>query len=52
MLVAGFVAASMNPVAMLISKAQGTWDFGPWTRVLLMHYPDYILVGAAVVIGP
>jgi serine/threonine-protein kinase len=51
MLVAGLFAASMNPVAMLISKAQGTWDFGPSSRVLLMHYPDFILVGAAVVIS-
>ena len=51
MLVAGLVAASMNPIAMLISKAQGTWDFGPSSRVLLMHYPDFILVGAAVVIS-
>ena len=50
MLIAGFIAASMNPVLMLVSRAQGIWDFGPWTRVLLMHYPDYILVGAAVVI--
>ena len=32
------------------AKARGTWDFGPASRVLLMHYPDYILVGAAVVI--
>jgi serine/threonine protein kinase len=51
MLLAGLVAASMNPIAMLISKAQGTWDFGPSSRVLLMHYPDFILVGAAVVIS-
>jgi serine/threonine-protein kinase len=51
MLVAGLFAASMNPIAMLISKAQGTWDFGPSSRVLLMHYPDFILVGAAVVIS-
>ncbi len=51
MLVAGFIAASMNPIAMLISRAQGHSDFGPWTRVLLMHYPDFILVGAAVVIA-
>lgn len=50
MLIAGLVAASMNPIAMLIARAQGQWDFGPWSRVLLMHYPDYILVGAAVVI--
>lgn len=51
MLLAGLVAASMNPIAMLIAKAQGTWDFGPSSRALLMHYPDFILVGAAVVIA-
>ena len=51
MLIAGFIAASMNPIGMLISKARGEWDFGPSSRVLLMHYPDYILVGAAVVIA-
>ncbi|HEX9083599.1 MAG TPA: serine/threonine-protein kinase [Gemmatimonadaceae bacterium] len=51
MLLAGFIAVSMNPIAMLISRAQGKWEFGPWSRVLLMHYPDYILVGAAVVIS-
>jgi serine/threonine protein kinase len=51
MLIAGLIAVSMNPVGMLISKAQGSWDFGSWTMVLLMHYPDYILVGAAVVIS-
>jgi serine/threonine-protein kinase len=51
MLVAGIVAASMNPISMLISRAQGIWDFGPSSRVLLMHYPDFILVGAAVVIN-
>src|SRR5438132_1526511 len=46
MLIVGLVAASMNPVSMLIAKAQGIWDFGSWTSVLVMHYPDYILVGA------
>jgi len=50
-LVAGLLAASMNPIGMLIAKARGTWDFGPWTNVLLMHYPDYILVGISVVIS-
>src|SRR5258706_6329949 len=50
MVLAALIVVSMNPIAMLISRAQGNWEFGPWTRVLLMHYPDYILVGAAVVI--
>ena len=50
MLVVGLIAVSMNPIAMLISRAEGTWDFGPWNGVLLMHYPDYIIVGVGVVI--
>jgi serine/threonine-protein kinase len=50
-LMAGLVAASMNPVSMLIARARGSWDFGPATNALLMHYPDYILVGVAVVIS-
>lgn len=50
-LVAGVVAASMNPVGMLWARAQGYWDFGPAKNALLMHYPDYLLVGVAVVIS-
>jgi eukaryotic-like serine/threonine-protein kinase len=51
MLIVGVIAASMNPTAMLIARAQGRWDFGPPIGALLMHYPDYILVGAAVLIS-
>jgi eukaryotic-like serine/threonine-protein kinase len=51
MLIAGIISASMNPIAMLIARARGLWDFGPASMALLMHYPDYILVGAAVVIA-
>ena len=51
MLLAGLFAASMNPLSMLIAQARGTWDFGPRITVLLMHYPDYILVGVAVLIS-
>jgi serine/threonine-protein kinase len=50
-LVAGVIAVSMNPLAMLIVKARGTRDFGSWTNVLVMHYPDYLMVGVAVVIS-
>jgi serine/threonine-protein kinase len=50
-LIAGFLAVSMNPVGMLIAKARGTWDFGPSSNVLVMHYPDYLLIGVAVVIS-
>jgi serine/threonine-protein kinase len=50
-LFAGLVAASMNPVGMLWARAEGFWDFGPASNALLMHYPDYLLVGVAVVIS-
>jgi len=51
MLVVGLIAASMNPLAMLIARARGAWDFGSPLVALLMHYPDYILVGVAVLIS-
>jgi serine/threonine-protein kinase len=51
MFVAGLVAVSMNPISMLVLKARGGWDFGSNWLVLVMHYPDYFLVGAAVVIA-
>ena len=50
-LLAGLIAVSMNPVGMLWARAQGYWDFGPASNALLMHYPDYLLVGVAVVIS-
>ncbi|PYS20102.1 MAG: serine/threonine protein kinase [Acidobacteria bacterium] len=50
-LVAGLIAVSMNPLGMLIAKARGTWDFGAASNVLVMHYPDYMLVGVSVVIS-
>jgi serine/threonine-protein kinase len=50
-LLVGLVAVSMNPVAMLIARARGVWDFGPATNTLVMHYPDYLLVGVAAVIS-
>ena len=50
-LVAGLIAASMNPLGMLIARARGVWDFGPTSNVLLMHYPDYLMVGVSVVIS-
>jgi eukaryotic-like serine/threonine-protein kinase len=51
MLIAGLIAASMNPILMVVSRTKGIWNFGSPTRALLMHYPDLILVGAAVVIA-
>src|SRR5690242_10492614 len=49
MLIAGLIAVSMNPIAMLLIGMR--YHFGsPWLA-LVMHQPDYILVGAAVVIS-
>jgi len=48
-IIAGLIAAAMGPIGMLIAKSRGIWDFGPWYNALLMHYPDFLLVGVAVV---
>ena len=50
-IVAALIAASMNPIGMLIARAYGMWDFGATSNVILMHYPDFLLVGAAGVIS-
>jgi tRNA A-37 threonylcarbamoyl transferase component Bud32 len=50
-IVAGTIAASMNPIGMLIARARGTWDFGPAYNVLVMHYPDYMMVAVAAVVA-
>jgi tRNA A-37 threonylcarbamoyl transferase component Bud32 len=50
-LIAGLIAASMNPLSMLVARAWEGWDFGPTSNVLLMHYADYLLVGVSVVIA-
>jgi eukaryotic-like serine/threonine-protein kinase len=49
--IAALVAASMNPIGMLLARAHGVWDFGSAWNVLLMHYPDFLIVGAAGVIS-
>jgi eukaryotic-like serine/threonine-protein kinase len=51
MFIAGLIATSMNPAGMLLAQARGTWEFGPSLNVFLMHYPDYLLLGVAVVIA-
>ncbi len=50
-LVAGLLAASMNPLGMLIAIARGVPGYSSASNALLMHYPDYMLVGVAVVIS-
>jgi tRNA A-37 threonylcarbamoyl transferase component Bud32 len=49
MIVAGSIAVAMNPIAMLVAHARGMWTGSLW-KVALMHYPDFLLVGVAVVI--
>ncbi|MGH7486463.1 MAG: serine/threonine-protein kinase, partial [bacterium] len=51
MLIAGVIAVSMNPISMLILAKTQHWSFGGPSMALVMHYPDYLLVGAAVVIS-
>ena len=48
---AGFIAASMDPIGMMVAQAAGRYHFGPWQNALLMHYPNYLLLGVAVVIS-
>jgi eukaryotic-like serine/threonine-protein kinase len=50
-MIAALIAVSMNPIGMLIARAHGSWDFGAASTVLIMHYPDYLLVGVAGVIS-
>jgi eukaryotic-like serine/threonine-protein kinase len=50
-LLAGLFSASMNPLSMFVAKRSGHWDYGPDSMVLLMHYPDFLLIPAAIVIS-
>ena len=50
-MLAGVVAVSMNPIAMWIARARGTWNFASPADALVMHFPDYLLLGVAVVIS-
>jgi hypothetical protein len=51
MLIAGFIAVSMDPIGMLLGRGAGLYEFGPWSNALIMHYPSYLLLGAAVAIS-
>jgi serine/threonine-protein kinase len=51
MLAAGFVAAAMDPLGMVIWKAAGVYQFGSMSDLLLMHYPNFLMLGMAVVIS-
>jgi hypothetical protein len=51
MLLAGFLAASMDPVGMLVARAAGVYQFDSVGSAFLMHYPNYLMMGVAVVIS-
>jgi eukaryotic-like serine/threonine-protein kinase len=51
MLAAGFIAASMDPLGMILAQVSGNYHFGPIQNAFLMHYPNYLLLGVAVVIS-
>jgi serine/threonine-protein kinase len=51
MLAAGLLAAAMDPRGMVIWKAAGVYRFGPMSDLLLMHYPNLLMLGMAVVIS-
>ena len=51
MLAAGLVAASMDTFGMVIAGATGEYQYGHFYNALLMHYPNYLMLGAAVTIS-
>src|SRR4029079_12457925 len=51
MLVAGFIAASMDPVGMFLARAGGVYHFDGIAGAFTMHFPNYLMVGVAVVIS-
>jgi hypothetical protein len=51
MLIAGFLAASMDPIGMVLAQAAGVYQFGAFSSALFMHYPNFLLLGVAVVIS-
>ena len=51
MLVAGVVAASMDTIGMVIAGATGEYEYGPLYNAVLMHYPNFLMLGAAVTIS-
>jgi eukaryotic-like serine/threonine-protein kinase len=51
MLVAGFLAVSMDPLGMIIAQASGSYHYGALRNAFIMHFPSYLLLGVAVVIS-
>lgn len=51
MLVAGLLAASMDPLGMFLARAGGVYHFDGVVSAFTMHFPNYLMVGVAVVIS-
>ena len=51
MAVAAFVAASMDPLGMIVARAAGMYQFHSIATAFLMHYPNYLMAGVAVAIS-
>jgi tRNA A-37 threonylcarbamoyl transferase component Bud32 len=51
MVAAGLVAAAMDPLGMVVWKAAGVYQFGAMSDLLLMHYPNLLMLGVSVVIS-
>ncbi len=50
-LISGLIAVSMLPLGMVIAKSRGAWEYGTVSDLLIMHFPDYLLVGVALMIA-
>ena len=50
-LAAGLLAASMDSIGMVIWGALGHVRYGPLSNALIMHYPNFLLLGVAVVVS-
>jgi hypothetical protein len=51
MLAAGLLAASMDTIGMVIAGATGEYEYGHFYNAVLMHYPNFLMLGAAVTIS-
>ena len=47
MMLTGLLCVGMNPAAMLVLQKMGVAVWGSPAKVILMHYPDFLLVGIA-----
>jgi eukaryotic-like serine/threonine-protein kinase len=51
MLIAGLLAASMDSIGMVLWSVVGRVHFGPLSNAFVMHYPNFLLLGVAVVVS-